>query len=1013
MNPDRWQQIEALYHSALEAEADKRAEFLAVACAGDEELRREVLSLLSSSERADSFLEEPVVSAGLTLIGSEQESLVSQNIGRYRLLELLGRGGMGEVYLAHDPRLNRRLALKLLPAGIDDDHDRVRRFEQEACAASAISHPNVAHVYEIGEEQGRRYITMEYVRGQTLRHALQQRPMEAHEALDVAIQVASALAAAHEVGVVHRDIKPENIMLRADGYVKVLDFGLAKLVENRLYESDPDATPFPSLHTGPQLLMGTADYMSPEQVRRQPADTRTDLWSLGVLLYEMLGGRRPFRGREPGEVIVAILEREPEPLGTLRQGLPQAIIEIVSKALSKRIEDRYQTARSFEAELRNVRRVMDETERGFTPQAAGGGAGEQGTQASRDSSEAREQNSGGATGEVSRPYGALGRMSGFRPSALTSARISTTVKKWRTAHWLVLVSLVGVGFYLGFLRGRTQPLQSRELNLRFERLNLSGDLSDIVLSPDGKYVASVVAEDGQQAIHVTELATASKLAVAPPSKAGYNGLSFSPDGTYIYYLENRAETGTLYRVSKFGGGQRKILDNVNTAVTFSPDGSRMAFVRSNNSSDPADLIVAQADGQSPRVLAKRKLADANFFLSDMKGPGPAWSPDGKTLVCPTRNTSRGRQEINLEALDAGTGDARRINTASWYDISRVTWLADGSGLVVAATEAPGAPGQLHLLAYPDGDVRRATSDPNNYTLVSGARDSGLFLTRNIEENSSVWQIALTGGTQPSILAVNQKKGVAEIEWGADGQFLYTVKDGNHANLWVESAGAAAKQITFEADNFKPTRSPDGRYVVFVSTRAGAMNIWRINADGTQPIRLTTGSYEDLPSVTPDGRWVVYRTGSSIKKVSIDGGNAVKLLDKSALCPALSPDGRRLAFFTNDKPDSQVWHIEVYDLETLTLVRRFELPEATSPFNNMTLTPDNRLRWTPDGQGLAYASSADGSSNIWLQPLDGQRFRQLTYFRDAQIPSFTWSADGKHLACIRNSKAYVPVLIRMF
>ncbi len=261
--------------------------------------------------------------------------------------------------------------------------------------------------------------------------------------------------------------------------------------------------------------------------------------------------------------------------------------------------------------------------------------------------------------------------------------------------------------------------------------------------------------------------------------------------------------------------------------------------------------------------------------------------------------------------------------------------------------------------------------------------------------------------------VIRRKGVSEILWEGDGKFLYTVSDGNHTNLWAQETGTAPRQLTFEADNFKPALSPDGRYFVFVSTRAGAMNIWRTNVDGTHPRQLTAGPYEDVPSVTPDGRWVIYRTGNSIRKVSIDGGESVKLFDKSALCPTLSPDGGLLAFFTNDHPDSQTWHIEVYDLNSLAVVRRFQLPESTTPFNGLRLTPDNRLRWTTDGSGITYVSRADGTSNVWLQPLSGGAPRQLTYFKDANMPSFAWSHDGKRLACVRMTKAYVPVLVRLF
>jgi len=1008
MDSEQWKQVEALYNAALEIDAGERENFLAAACAGDEELRREVVSLLSSADRTDSFMETSLVSVGMMLIDTEHESLKGQTIGPYHLLDLLGRGGMGEVYLAHDPRLNRRVALKLLPAAIVDDMERVRRFEQEARAASAISHPNVAHIYEIGEAQGRHYIAMEYVRGRTLRQGLRDGPFEISEALDITIQIALALVAAHEAGVFHRDIKPENVVLHGDGYVKVLDFGLAKLVENRLYAGTPEATPLPSVHTEPELLMGTSDYMSPEQVRRQPTDHRTDLWSLGVVLYEMLAGRRPFPGREYREVIVSILECEPEAIGCVREGLSPALQEVVAKALRKRREERFESAREMVDELRRVRRqVVDGPGSPGTPYDGGSSyPPHDGTDPSKPQA--------ATSVESNRPYGALRWMTGYKPTSLISERASQLTHKWHPVYWLVLLSLLAAGsyFYLSFARRSRQPLLGKTLNLKFQRLNLSGDISDITVSPDGKYIARVVAEEGKNTIRITEIATASDLRVVQPSAADYSGLSFSPDGTYLYYLENQAETAALYRVSKLGGGRRKILDDVNTGVTFSPDGAWLAFVRTNRTLDTPELIVTQSNGTSERIIARRTRADADTFMSDMKRASPAWSPDGKVLVCPTLKLSP-EQEMNLEVIDVETGTGRRLNAKSWYDISRVAWLADGSGLVVSAAEAAGTPWQLYLLAYPGGDVRKVTNDPHNYTLISGARDSSLFLTLNIEDDSSVWQVSATGGARPDVKRVIQRKGVSEILWNGAEKFLYTVSDGTHTNLWVQEPGAPLRQLTFDADNFKPVLSVDGRHVVFVSTRSGAMNIWVMNVDGTQLKQLTSGSYEDVPSVTPDGKWVIYRTGSSIRKVSIEGGDAIKLFDKSALCPALSPDGQRLAFFTTDQPESQKWHIEVYDVGSLAMVKRFELPASTTPFNGLRLTPDNRLHWTADGSGLAYVSRADGASNVWLQPIEGSAPQQLTYFKDANMLSFAWSPDGKQLACVRMTKAYVPVLVKLF
>jgi Tol biopolymer transport system component len=593
----------------------------------------------------------------------------------------------------------------------------------------------------------------------------------------------------------------------------------------------------------------------------------------------------------------------------------------------------------------------------------------------------------------------------------------TSILTWPFKRWqfvLPILLIIGGGLYLSLtsIRRETGTLKSQKINLTFERLNLAGDIRDIVLSPDGKYVASVVTSEGQHTIHLAEVATKSDLRLVGPSEEGYSGLSFSPDGTYLYYVENHAETGTLYRTSKLGGGQRKILNNVNTSVTFSPDGSQMAFVRTNSVLDTPDLIIARPDGEPERLLARRTQADSDAFMSDMHGPSPAWSPDGKSLACPTFSLVHDR-EMNLEIVDAETGTGTRLNAKSWHNVSRVVWLSDGSGLVIAAAEAPGDPWQLQLISYPGGEVRKLTNDPNNYTIVSGRRDSSEFLTLTAEEDSSIWQVSTEESSNSARLAATQRKGVAEIEWNRSGGFLYTVRDGNHTNIWTDDANGAARQLTFGSDNLKSTESPDQRYIIYVSTRAGAMNIWRMNADGSQPMQLTSGVYEDIPSVTADSRWVIYRTANSIRKVSIDGGASIKLFDKTALCPVISPDGKLLAFFTNDSPESKVWHIEVYDLSAVAPIRRFQLPKNTTPFNSLRLTPDNRLRWMPDNRGLGYVSHANGASNIWLQMLAGGSPRRLTDFKDAEILSFGWSADGRELVCVRNIKAFVPILVRLF
>ena len=989
-------------------------------------MRQELLSLLNSADRTDSFLEEPVLSLGLAVIGLRQEAMIGKHVGRYKLLELLGYGGMGDVYLTHDPHLNRRIALKLLPASITGDEERILRFKQEARAASAISHPNVAHIYEIGEANERHYITMEYVAGKTLRQVLKQGTPDKHTALDITIQVLTALSAAHKAHVIHRDIKPENIMLREDGYVKVLDFGLAKLSESPGGKSDDEEQTLLSLHTEPGLLMGTSHYMSPEQVRKQSVDGRTDLWSVGVVLYEMLTGQRPFKGHAVNEIIISILEEEPQPLISKRPELPPALQLFVTKALRKQVDERYQTVDDMLADLRHIRQEMGD---GYKNQSATVAAiPEPRALGSQDVSPDTAEPRPPSTNELSHHVGTdPTRFAAPQTSIFTSASRFLTQDPWRlTMGVILLATLLVSGLYIGLFQRRLRQWQSmyfdshRESYLRllrqvqsanftphFQRLNLSGSISDIVISPDGKYVASIIAEDGKQAIHITELATSTDLRIVPPSEKGYSGLSFSPDGNYIYYLEKQTETATLNRVSKLGGGQRKILNNVNTPVTFSPDGKRIAFVRYNVAEETPDIIISQADGMAEQTLARRTRKDADVFPADMNKVGPSWSPDGKVLACATINWSSTPPEMNLEVIDVANGTSRRLNAKPWYDISRFVWKADGSGIVVAGTESPNKPWQLALLSYPDGEIRKITNDPNNYTRISTTSDSETFLTLNVEETSSIWRISPEGENQFTPLNVSQKKGVSEIAWKPDGKLVYTVSEGEDMNLWMQDAdGKTTRQLTYEHNkNFRPTISPDERHIVFVSTRAGIASIWRMDDDGTQLKQLTSGPYEDMPAITPDGKWVIYRTGINISKVSIDGGSPVELFDKSALYPVVSPDGRRLALFTNDHPESQEWFLEVYDLHSLKPVKRFALHEASKPFNG--------LQWSPDGQGLIYVSNANGAANLWMQKLTGDAPKPLTDFKDAEILSFAWSAHLKQIVCVRSTKTYIPVLVKLF
>ncbi|MBZ5537087.1 MAG: protein kinase [Acidobacteriia bacterium] len=360
MEHERWKQIDKVFEAALEREPLERATFLEQACAGDEALRKQVESLLASDEQARTFIERPAVEIAAQSLSSQQtKSMMGRLVGSYRILQPLAAGGMGQIYLAKDTKLDRLVALKVFPASLTQDGDRIRRFEQEARAVSALNHPGILTIYEVGQSESFHFIATEFIDGKTLRRHLIEGRMDPREALDIGIQVTSALAAAHDAGVVHRDIKPENIMRRRDGYIKILDFGLAKLIQSPLLQIDPEVSTLADVQTHTGVVLGTANYMSPEQARGLNIDGRSDIFSVGIVIYEMVAGRPPFGGETPSDVMASILLQDPPPLTHEEQAVPQELQRIVSKAMQKDRSKRYQTANELESDLKDLRRHME------------------------------------------------------------------------------------------------------------------------------------------------------------------------------------------------------------------------------------------------------------------------------------------------------------------------------------------------------------------------------------------------------------------------------------------------------------------------------------------------------------------------------------------------------------------------------------------------------------------------------------------------------------------------------
>jgi serine/threonine protein kinase/Tol biopolymer transport system component len=1011
MKPEHWQQLDKLFHSVLEREPAERAAFLDEACAGDESLRKRVEALLAADGKAGSFIESPAMEVEARGVAAdpgntEAELGPGKTVSHYRIISPLGSGGMGDVYLAQDTVLSRQVALKLLPEDFTRDRDRLRRFQQEARAASALNHPNIITIYEIGQVDNRHFIATEFIDGTTLRqnffgegrHA-SGKASRLREVLDIAIQTVDALAAAHDAGIVHRDIKPENIMVRRrDGYVKVLDFGLAKLTEGAV---DTEAPTRAKLNTSAGVVMGTASYMSPEQARGEQVDARTDIWSLGVVLFEMVAGSAPFERSTPSEIIALILEREPPPLARYAREVPPELERIVNKALTKDREERYQTAKDVLIDLRWLRQQLEvkaEVERLATPasgqEVAATTDGTPATVATTDEAAARTQ------AEMVRPTSSAE----YLLSGIKRHKQGTVVA---LAISFVLLGGIGFGLYKFVIRSRpgAAPFQATKVTPLITK-GIDARLPSI--SPDGKYVAYVAGAAGQQSLWINQVATTSDVEIIPPAEVQYGRPNFSHDGSYVYYVVGKKgdPQGTLYRIPVLGGTPRKLLVNIQSVISLSPDDKRFAFYRSNPEEGEELLIVANADGSGEQKLALRK-GDEWFEFGKGADQGPAWSPDGKVIACGAGTGSRGRLPATVIVVQVADGAQKEFTSQRWSAIGTLAWLRDGSGLMLSAVEQPN-PSQILHLSYPGGEARQITDAFRGFVGPSLTADSSTMVAMQWDQLTNIW-VAPGGDASRArqITSSNKWEGAHGLSWTPDGKIVYFSRATGNADIWImDQDGSHQEQLTVDAGiNKQPSVTADGRYIVFVSNRAGKWsNIWRMDTDGGHPKQLTNGIEDLEPHCSPDSRWVVYSNANAAKttlwKVSIDGGNPVQLTNRDSSSPVVSPDGKWIACRYVNKQSDSPDRIAVIPFEGGEPTKLFDLPP---------------VRWTSDGRALTYVERRGGVSNIWSQSLDGGPAKRLTDFKDnlLEIWDYDWSHDGKQLVCVRDVMVPTIVLISDF
>ncbi|MGA9543301.1 MAG: protein kinase [Candidatus Sulfotelmatobacter sp.] len=931
--------------------------------------------------------------------------MIGQTISHYRITGQLGSGGMGIVYEAQDLDLGRRVALKFLPPQTSRDQNALDRFLLEARAASALNHPNICTIYAVerirtendkdGKEDAnaneQAFIAMELLEGDTLDRRLGVGGLPLDRLLDWSIQLADALDAAHAKGIIHRDIKPANIFVTQRGPVKVLDFGLAKLTRPDMAMSTIGATqddPTPAHLTSPGATVGTIAYMSPEQARGLELDTRTDLFSLGAVIYQMATGRLPFSGATSAVVFHAILELDPAPALRINPALPPKLEEIIQKALEKDRDLRYQSAADLRGDLKRLKR---DTESGRKPaQAASSGSG---SAAGATSDSWLGVTAGGL------PAAVAAQSSSQSPAVVAAAgrhKLGTGVTAFVA---LIVLLAAGYGVYSLLSRGHGRPFE----NFSVTKVTETGDATDAALSPDGKYILSLVrdkASQGLASLWLRNVPTNSMTQVQPPADVWYNGLRFSPDGNYFYSVHSEPGNSALkylYRTPLLGGAPERLAADVDSNVTFSPDGRKLAFMRYDNPDpDKYQLIVRSVDNGDETVLTSGPSSQA---LSN-----PAWSPDGKTIMCtalkPVEDVFSG-----LMAVDTSTG-RQRLLLGSADLFTYLAWMPDGRGLLALDGNLSSNywRRQIVFVSYPDGKLSPVTRDTNNYSALSVASNGQLLATVLSEGR---WNLLVMSATSSGADAREVEPATAHTSftWTRDGR-LIDDKDGTLH--WVNPDSGAKGVFATELDSASgdPFECSDGRYLVFdlvVRGGKGSYNVWRGDVAGGNLKQLSTGKFDHSTVCSPDAQWVYYieYTGQ-IMRVPINGGTPQKVTDLPNLDSFdISPDGSTVAFSTIDHTDSHHVRLTLVAADTGKVRRLIEFERESTGL----------VRFTHDGKAVVYAVHENGIDNLWQQTLDGSRGRQLTSFKSDRIFDFHWSPDGSKLALVRGHDDSDVVLIR--